>query len=257
MKKYIQCICSTNENTTPKETIYAIKNAGFDGAFVQWYNLDLDFSQQQQLSLCRKLGLEVPFVHLAYQGINDIWLEGEAGDKLTENYIKDLDECKANDVDLVIMHLSSKQTAPAPNMLGISRLQKIITHAQALDIKIAFENGRKFGYLEYLFENVKSKNIGVCFDAGHYHCFFKDKFNWQMFRDKIIAIHLHDNDGELDLHGLPFDGTMNWKEMTDNLKQTTYSGPITLENKYKGEYTKLPLEDYFKLSLEKAKKIDL
>ncbi|MBO5394291.1 MAG: sugar phosphate isomerase/epimerase [Clostridia bacterium] len=257
MKKYIQCICCQNENTSPEETIYAIKNAGFDGAFVQWYNHPLNFSQEQQLMLCRKLGLDVPFVHLGYDGINNIWLKGKEGRRLVKGYIKDLNDCKANNVSLVIMHLSSKDTAPAPTPRGIKRFKKIIKHARKVGIKIAFENGRKFGYLEYLFKHITSDNIGVCFDAGHYHCFFKDKFNWQLFHDKIIAIHLHDNDGENDLHSLPFDGTMDWKNMTDNLKQTTYNGPITLENKYKGDYVKMPIEDYFKLALKKAKQIDL
>ena len=88
MTKYIQCVQNDNKNVTPQETIYAIKNAGFDGVFLQWYNKDWDFSQQEQLNLCRKLGLEIPFVHLGYKGINNIWLEAEDGENLVKNYLK-------------------------------------------------------------------------------------------------------------------------------------------------------------------------
>ena len=59
MIKYIQCVQNDNKNVTPQDTIYAIKNAGFNGAFLQWYNKDWEFSQQEQLNLCRKLGLEI------------------------------------------------------------------------------------------------------------------------------------------------------------------------------------------------------
>ena len=33
--------------------------------------------------------------------------------------------------------------------------------------------------------------------------------------DKLIALHLHDNDGISDQHLLPFDGTVNWKNIME------------------------------------------
>lgn len=35
MTKYIQCVQNYNKNVTPQQTICAIKNAGFDGVFLQ------------------------------------------------------------------------------------------------------------------------------------------------------------------------------------------------------------------------------
>lgn len=255
--KYVQCVQNVNVNTTPRETIEAIKKAGFDGAFIQWYNKDWSFSQEQQLKLCRELGLEIPFFHLGYSGINAIWVEGEEGEKLVEGYLRDLDACKRNDIDLVIMHPTSKFVAPKPNMLGIKRLQKIIDHAEKLNIKIAFENSKIFGYLEYIFEHIKNSNIGICFDIGHCHCHFDNKFNWKMFKNKILAVHLHDNDKSDDLHLLPFDGTVDWKKLAKDLKKAKYKGPVTLESCYRYNYLNMPVDDFYKLSLEKAKKIAL
>lgn len=257
MAKYIQCVQANKQNVDPRETIYAIKKAGFDGAFVQWYDKKWDFSQEEQLALCRKLGLEVPFVHLGYIGINNIWLEGEEGDKLIENYLVDLDNCYKHNIGLVIMHLSSKSTAPKPNLLGIERLQKVVDYAEKLNIKVAFENGRLFGYLEYVLGHIKNANAGVCFDSGHCHCFFDDNFDWVLFKNKIFAIHLHDNDQTDDLHLLPFDGTLDWGKLATNLKKANYNGPITLESCYRFDYLNMPVDDFYKLSLERAKKIDL
>ena len=255
MKKYVQCVQNVNAKVTPQETIYAIKNAGFDGAFIQWYNEDWTFSQQEQLELCKSLGLEIPFVHLGYNGINNIWLEGEAGDNLVNGFLNDLNVCSKNDIYMVIIHVSSKAIAPEPNLVGVKRFQTIVDYAEKLNIKVAFENGRREGYLEYILKHIKNKNAGVCFDVGHCHCYFKDKFNWDVFKNKIFAIHLHDNDGTSDSHLLPFDGTINWDDLSKNLKKANYNGPITLESCYRNDYLNISLEEFYNLSLERAKKI--
>ena len=123
--KFYQCVQEANENNNPKETILAIKKAGFDGAFIQWYNKNWEFSQQQQIDFCRELGLDIAFVHLGYKGINKIWEDGEEGDIIVENYLKDLDACKNNNIDMVVMHLTSKSVAPPPSLVGIERIKKI------------------------------------------------------------------------------------------------------------------------------------
>ena len=257
MKKYIQCVQNDNENVTPEETIHAIKNAGFDGVFIQWYNRDIDFSQQEQLDLCRELNLEVVFAHLGYKGINNIWLDGEDGENLVLGYLKDLDECKANGINLVVMHLSSKDNSPQANLIGIKRLQRIVDHAEKLNMKIAFENTRNTGHLEYVFGHIKNSNIGICYDVGHDHCHFNDMFNLDLFKNKIFAVHLHDNDGSSDQHLLPYDGTIDWEKLGKNLKQSNYNSDIILESCYRYEYLKMSIQDFYNLSLERAKQINL
>ena len=81
MRKLIQCVQNDNMNVSVKDTIYAIHNAGFDGVFLQWYNKDWEFSQEEQLKLCKSLGLTIEFCHLSYKGINNIWLKGIEGDR--------------------------------------------------------------------------------------------------------------------------------------------------------------------------------
>ncbi len=257
MQTYIQCVQNGNKNVTPQQTIQAIKNAGFDGVFIQWYNKENLFSQEEQLKLCRKLGLKIVFAHLGYKNINNIWLEGDEGDNLVKNYINDLDACSKNKIEMVVMHLTSKSEAPEPNLIGIKRLQKIVNHAEKLNIKIAFENTKIWGYLEYVLKHIQNKNVGICFDSGHYHAHFNDKFNWDNFKDKIFAVHLHDNDKSDDLHLLPFDGTINWNALTENLKKANYSGPVILESCYRYEYLNMSVEEFYKLSLQKAKQLNM
>ena len=78
-----------------------------------------------------------------------------------------------------------------------------------------------------------------------------------MFKNKIFTIHLHDNDKSDDLHLLPFEGTIDWNELTNNLKNANYNGPITLESCYRYGYLNMSIEEFYKLSLKKAKQIKI
>ena len=255
--KFYQCVQNENENVSVKDTIKAIKEAGFDGVFVQWYNKDWEVSQEEQLKFCKEVGLEVPFVHLNYNRIRDIWADGPAGDEVIEEYIDDLNKCKEYGINLVMMHVIPYGIKPEKNIIAVKRYQRIVDYAEKLGIKVAFENTRYFGFLEYIFEYIKNDNVGICFDSGHYHCHFKDKFSWNLFRDKIFILHLHDNNGEWDEHKLPFDGNLDWNDVANKLKDANYKGVISLESCYRKDYANnMDVYEFYKRSFESAKKID-
>lgn len=256
-RKFIQCVHNTNKEVTPQETIYAIKNAGFDGVFLQWFNKDWEFSQEKQLELCRELGLEISFVHLGYKIINSLWEDGKEGDLMIDGYLNDFDVCKKYGIDMVVMHLTSKTDAKEPNKIGLDRVKRLVKYAEKLGIKIAFENTKMWGYLEYIFKNIKSDNIGICFDSGHCHAHYNDKFSWDFFKNKIFTVHLHDNDKSSDQHLLPFDGTVNWELFETKLKEAGYAGPIVLESCYRRNYLEMSLDDFYKLSMERAKQLKI
>lgn len=246
MRELAMVIQNKNEKVTAIETINSIKNAGFKNVFVQWYDEDWAYSQKEQVNLCKKLGLNIIFAHLGYQNINSIWEEGTQGEKLVERYKRNIKECYDNKIPMVIMHLTSKKQAPMYGELGLNRIKEIVEYAKKLNIKIAFENTRLQGYLEYVLGNIKDENVGICFDAGHYHVHFDDKFNFEFFKDRIFAVHLHDNDKSKDLHLLPFDGTINWKDVIKKLKESNYNGPVTLELCYRYDYLKSSIDDFYK-----------
>ncbi len=237
------------------ETIYSIKNAGFNNVFVQWYDEDWKVSQEEQVKLCKELGLNVIFAHLGYQNINSIWEEGIKGEELVERYKNDIKKCKNNNIPMVVMHLTRGKIAPMYNEIGLNRIRKIVEYAKKLDVKVAFENTKIKGYLEYVLENIKEENVGICFDSGHNHVHFDDEFDFEFFKGRIFAVHLHDNDKTDDMHLLPFDGTIDWKEIIANLKRCNYKGPITLELKYKYDYLKLEINDFYKKAYDTGMKL--
>lgn len=245
-----------NENVSVIETIGAIKEAGFKNVFIQWYNEICNPSQEEQLRYVREKGLNVIFAHLGYQNINDLWLENEEGNKLVDRYKNDIKVCKENNIPMVVMHLTRKSVAPKYNEIGLKRLQEIADYAESLGIKIAFENTKIKGYLEYVIENIKNENVGICFDSGHNHVHFNDELDLSKFKNRIFAVHLHDNDQSDDLHLLPFDGTINWEKLMKNLKNNNYSGPITLELCYRYQYLDMDIVSFYKKGYEIAKKLE-
>lgn len=255
MKKIAVVIHNNNENVTVIETIDAIKKAGFKDVFVQWYNKEWKYSQEEQLKYARKQGLNIIFAHLGYKNINDLWKECDEENKLVENYKKDIKICKQNNIPMVVMHLTSKKVAPNYNEIGLERIREIVNYAKELDIKVAFENTKIKGYLEYVIQNLDNDNVGICYDAGHCHVHFNDEFPYEMFKNKIFAVHLHDNDKSDDLHLLPFDGTIDWEKVIKKLRDCNYEGPITLEPCYRYDYLNLTLDEFYKKAYEVGKKI--
>ena len=239
-------ISNAHQKGTPIDLINAIKEAGFKHVFIEWYNKDWEISQQQQLDYVRKLGLNVIFAHLGYQKINNIWLEGEIGEGFVERYKNDLKLCRENGIDLVCMHLTSKSEAPEPNEIGLKRFQEIADYAQELGIKIAFENTKIKGYQEYILKNIKNDNVGICLDSGHLHAHFKDELNFDLFKDKIFCVHLHDNHGEKDEHLIPFEGTIDWNWLMDKLIECNYKGPVTMELVYQNHYIEQDMTEFYK-----------
>lgn len=257
MKRDIAVVISnSNKKVTPVESINGIKEAGFKNVFIQWYNRDWEYTQQEQLDYAKSQGLNVIFAHLGYQNINNIWLDDESGDILVENYKKDLEMCAKNHIPMVIMHLTSKNEAPMYNEKGLQRIQEIVDFAKKLNIKVAFENTKIKGYLEYVMQNIKNDNVGICYDAGHCHAHFNDEFNYDLFKNKIFAVHLHDNDKSSDQHLIPFDGTIDWEHVISKLRECNYNGPVTLEISYRNDYLKTQVEDFYKKGYETAEHLN-
>lgn len=255
-------ICVRNEakSITAKETIDAIYNAGFKNVFVQYYHKNsTGLSDLDQIDYCKELGLNIIFCHLGYKeprAINEIWLEGENGEKVIDGYIEDLKTMKEKQIKLVVMHLTAGKEPPMYSEIGLERIKRLVKYAKGVGIKIAFENTKKQGYLEYVLGNIKEDNVGICYDAGHCHFHFNGEFDYGFFKDKIFAVHLHDNDKSDDLHLLPFDGSIDWKNILTELKQSNYTGPITLEVCYGDDYLSQTIENFYKEAYNRALKLE-
>jgi sugar phosphate isomerase/epimerase len=249
-------VSNDNVGVTAYETIDAIKKAGFKNVFIQWYNENWFPNQEEQLKYIRECGLNIIYAHLGYQFIHNIWLDNEMGEELVDRFKRDIKICKQNNIPLVIMHLTSVREPHINSEIGLKRLKEISIFAKENDVKITFENTKIKGNIDYVLDNIDDENVGMCFDSGHYHVYFDDVLDWEKFKNRIFAIHLHDNDKSADLHLIPFDGTLNWDCVVSNLKECNYNGPITMEFCYRYDYLNMELIDFYKKGYEAGVRLE-
>lgn len=250
--KLIQCIPTEDKIEETIKHIYAISNAGFDGVFLQWYDNDIN-KINHQIKICKLLNLYIDFVHLNYENINYLWQNNKITKEIIDAYIDKLYICKEHNIGMVILHLSSKEKAPPLSYDALLNFKKVIKKAENLNIKIALENTKTIGRFEFLYNNINSKNIGLCLDSGHLHCFYKDNINWTFLKNKLFTLHLHDNLQLKDDHLLPFDGNLNWQKLIKNINQLNYKGNLVLETHH-NKYKNLQLNEFYKNCMHGAQK---
>ena len=134
-------------------------------------------------------------------------------------------------------------------------IEKIVDYAERMDVKIAIENNVLSEYnlidgknklllmcelceFERLFNEIDSKNLGVLLDIGHLKVTSNLlKFDAEEFidklKDKIFAVHVHENNGRVDEHRCFREG--DWSLDVVNTHFKNRGIPIVLECKCQDE----------------------
>ena len=122
-------------------------------------------------------------------------------------------------------------------------------------MNIAVENMSRPEYLDCIFLNIRSERLGFCFDSGHCNLFMPDVDLLSLYGEKLMALHLHDNDGADDWHSLPFSGNVNWTDIANKLCRVPFKGSIALEigNK-KFEHIEKP-DEFLNLAVKSAERV--
>lgn len=232
------------------ENIKIISKKGFKNVFLWWGDED---NNSKKVKLCKKLGLNVIFAHLEFKNVNCLWTTGIEGDQLVENYKKQFKLLQKCNIPIAITHAQRTPNPPQISVIGLKRFKELVFWAEKYNVILAIENSWRLDYIDYLFENISSPNFKICYDSGHDHSFTHDKFDFNKYKNKIVAIHLHDNNGEQDQHRLPFDGNINWKSVIKKIQFSGYDGPVTLELTFKEEfYKEKSIEEFIELSFERG-----
>lgn len=211
------------------ERLSLIKRLGFDGIFI-WQ--DEDETRISEVVKCaRKYNLEIETMHLRFTGCNHLWLDDEIG----ENYVKQIKDgvkqAHRYKIPTVIMHTVAKVIHPPVSMLGLTRIQEILTICEEYKVNLALENIRDLEYIDYVFENLQSPYLKMCLDFGHTNSFtYKiSQVVFAKYAPYLICLHIHDNFGTNDDHFLPFMGEIDFQRIALSLKKIGYNGPLTNE----------------------------
>jgi len=246
-------------NLSPKERMRLIKQAGFSSVMLLWTG-EFDSDYKLFPEYARAAGLCVENTHSAYWGYNDLWKDGPKGQKFMDEMIEAIKDCANYGIPTMVMHPEQKKgikvsRPPREFTVGLERLKRIVDAAERLDVNLAIENMCRPEYLNCIFSSIDSKRLGFCFDSGHWNVFMPDIDLLNLYGDRPMALHLHDNNGKEDWHALPFEGNINWRGVAAGLKAHSYRGAIALEVGNKQlEYIKEP-EVFLRLAAERAAQI--
>ncbi len=235
-----------------------IERAGFRFVEVLAGKPHLDIADKTQIRKVRKNLGEYNLRFHSLHTAPDLFL-GKCQDHVMERMKEELDALAALGGGIYIVHPSELvgPENPARNEKGdpsfnlsfirdiktggkafraiLKRLRMLAIYAKEKRSKVALENmgqwsdevvAKTLGLLN----EVRSDNVGICFDAGHAHLSHNIKQMIGSFEKRIITTHLHDNHGEeTDEHLLPFLGSVNWPKMLETLKENEYSGVLLYE----------------------------
>ena len=112
-------------------------------------------------------------------------------------------------------------------------------------VRIAVENltHNNFPMIRDLFSRYDDDYHGLCYDSGHGNISDRQFERLRSVKDRLISVHLHDNNGDSDQHRLLFSGTIDWKELASIIAASYYKKCVSME--LMTAYSKIESEEAF------------
>lgn len=203
-----------------KKRLELMKQAGFNSFMMSLDRNHEKFTDKLEsiVDYCNEIGLEIGSGHAPYidPDVNTFWTNTKRGDEIEEMYMDTLKFAHKHGIKTVVFHLHFEKNAEL-NKYGLARLQRMVDYAQEHKVYIAVENLYKYDELDYIFSNIKSEHIGFCYDSGHENFLTPNADFIFKYPNKLFALHLNDNNGEVDQHSTIFTGTVNWGKVVKGL----------------------------------------
>ncbi len=116
---------------------------------------------------------------------------------------------------------------------SIATWKPCVAHAERFGFNLLLENVYEESPEVHsaLFEAIPSDFFGFCLDVGHHNVFADGSFEkWiDTFNEKIMEVHLHDNDGEADTHWAIGAGNVDFGSLFQLMRKKGLTPTIALE----------------------------
>jgi sugar phosphate isomerase/epimerase len=144
-----------------------------------------------------------------------------AGVELVKNRI---DMVAYLSADVVIMHVPQE-----PDSISVRKsLDELEPYARERNVRIAIENGN-FASVSKLLSEYDPDYLGLCYDSGHGNEDGDGLDNLEPLKDRLIAVHLNDSDGNDNPHNLLFSGTLDWERLARIMAKSSYKKCVSME----------------------------
>ena len=231
-----------------------IREAGFDCVMLWWSDrFGRGEGYRQDTWYAAEAGLAVENLHAPVHQQHDLSRDTLQGGEVYAQYRQCVEDCAANQVPTVVVHLPADEHPLQP--LGLERLTRLVALAEDRGVRLAFENLRNLRNLALTLATFPSPHVGFCYDSCHHHNYAAGEDLPARYGGRLMAVHLHDNGGAHNQHRLPLDGDIDWAEVMLRLARTGYQGATSLEP-MNWDYRQLTIRQFLSLAQERAQALD-
>ena len=205
--------------------------------------------------MVRERGLTLDNVHAPFRHCNFFRSESQSEKLLVrQDYEKSLFFCDKHHIPIMVIHITGGTNPPPLTRAGMQIIRDLVSLAENAGVTIALENTRRPDYLEAIFSEIQSANLGFCYDSSHDFLHGQSQGRllkkWGSF---LATTHISDSKGDSDDHLLLGEGTIDWHKFAESFPRSTYNGPLLLEvEKHDAE---LPPERFLQMSYEKVREL--
>ena len=246
---YVDC-----KKTDVYEQIKTLKEIGVRRTFVNAKHPEIDkllYAIKDAGIICDTIHSEYAITHNGEKiHIEDISRAGKAGEIMTSRIMKNIDVCAKHNIPVIVIHPSYDPPELAINDIAKERYTAIGNYAREKGVTIAFENLKYTANLEFIMSLVPDAKF--CWDCGHEYSRLVDEKPLPLFRNRLVALHVHDNFIKTDDHLIPFTGKVDFEYVGRELAESGFDGTLMLEIMY-GKNEKYSNEPTYKDFALKAK----
>jgi sugar phosphate isomerase/epimerase/protein-tyrosine-phosphatase len=188
--------------------------------------------------------------------------EGEALDRYVAVQKSRVELCARLGGDTVVIHIPgifwghlgiSLQEAMSKTTRALDQLRPL---CEDLGVRLAVENyGRDSSErLDFYFNHYPASFISVCLDIGHANI-AGDFEQLKGYADRLNVLHLHDNNGQQDLHQPPLDGTLDWAAFMQWLNEIHFTGVYNFELLYRRDLFPGTLPEFMRHSVGRMRRV--
>jgi sugar phosphate isomerase/epimerase len=152
--------------------------------------------------------------------------------------------------DNVVFHMGGPQKNETRDGCRQS-LDVLLPVAEAAGIRLALENlppgflGGQVEDVATLLAELRHPQLGFCLDTGHANMTAGCDAWMDACGDRLICLHLHDNDGQTDSHQPPGHGTIVWETLIPRLRSCGYRGPWVSETRTPAGWDPVDMMEHF------------
>lgn len=226
----------------------------------------------EDCAAARECGAQLQFLHAPFGKAADMWSRDKEKREAALNELISCAEsaCKYGIPAIVVHTWIGFDNDSTPTREGLDAHSALVGRAEALGIKVAYENTEGIETLYALMEYFKGcDTVGLCWDSGHELCYNRGVDLLSALGDRLFVTHLNDNlgisdpEGKIyftdDLHLLPFDGKVDWDRAVSNLKASCPQDHLNFELKFRSNgnsgrlYGHLSVDEYISEAYKRAK----